>query len=90
MILPNGSHSVEEFVQPKKKGLFLGTRQVYLITYSQADFKVQTPKQFVEFICEDLNREYEVVERWMVSAELQRNKGIHYHFATKLKKTEEI
>ena len=29
--------SVEEFVQPKKKRLSLGARQVYLITYSQAD-----------------------------------------------------
>ena len=33
---------VEEFVQPKQKNSSLGPRQVYLITYSQADvLKVQ-------------------------------------------------
>ena len=32
-----GNDSVEEFVQPKKKSSSLRSRQVYLITYSQAD-----------------------------------------------------
>ena len=43
-----GNDSVGEFVQPRKKGLSLGPRQVYLITYSQADvlkFKIENNSQ---------------------------------------------
>ena len=79
--------SVEEFVQPKKKRLSLGARQVYLITYSQADIlKVQSRKQFAAFVCEEFKSEDQIVEHWVVSNGFHRQKGIHYHLAIKLKK----
>ena len=65
--------------------------QVYLFTYSRAEaLRVQNRKQFTEFACEEFNREDEIVEHWVESAELHRQKGIHYHLAIKLKKTAEI
>ena len=82
-----GNDSVEDFVQPKKKSLSLGPRQVYLSTYSQADvLKVQSRKQFPEYVCEEFNREDVIVKHWVVSAELHRQNGIHYHLPIKLKK----
>ena len=81
-----GNDSLEEFVQPKKKSSSLGHKQAYLSTYSQADVpKVQNRKQFVEFVSE-FNREDEIVGHWVVSAELHRQKVIHYHLVIKLKK----
>ena len=72
-----GNDSVEEFVQPKKKSSSLGPRQVYLIAYFQGDIlKVQNRKQFVEFACEEFNWKDEIVEHWMVSAELHRQKCV--------------
>lgn len=61
-------------------------REAYLITYSQADVvKVPGRDKFAEMIVNEFNRNDDVTEKWVVSAELHRNKGIHYHMALKLK-----
>ena len=43
-------------------------------------------RQFTQLVCEEFNREDEIVEQCVVSAELHRQKGIHYHLAIKLNK----
>ena len=62
-------------------------RKVYLITYSQADvLKVSDRNKFGELVAAEFNREDQVVENWVVSAELHRRSGFHYHLAIKLNK----
>ena len=62
-------------------------RQVYLITYSQADvLKVPSRSMFADLVCKQFNRNDDVVDRWASSIELHRKSGVHYHLALKLKK----
>lgn len=71
----------------KKQGPMSKPRQVYLVTYSQADvLKVQSREQFAHFVTSEFNRDDSVVEHWVVSAELHRQHGFHYHLAIKLNK----
>lgn len=68
---------------PKNAG---NPREAYLITYSQADVvKVPGRDKFAEMVVKAFNHNDDVTEKWVVSAELHRNKGIHYHMALKLK-----
>ena len=84
--LGHDSDDASDFVEPKKKASSL-PRQVFLITYSQADVvKVNDRKKFAEFVCAEFNREDDVVEKWVVSAEIHRQGGFHYHMAIKLRK----
>lgn len=62
-------------------------RETYLITYSQADVvKVPGRQEFATMLVQEFDRNDSVSEKWVVSAELHRNHGIHYHLALKLKK----
>eukprot|EP00111_Clytia_hemisphaerica_P012115 TCONS_00035585-protein len=62
-------------------------REAYLITYSQADVvKVPGREHFANMVVQEFDRNDSVSEKWVVSAELHRNHGIHYHLALKLKK----
>lgn len=86
-VSPRGLGNDENLVRPKRNRSSSHPRQVYLITYSQADvLKVQSRKKFAEIICNEFNREDNIVENWVVSAELHRKGGFHYHLALKLKK----
>ena len=77
----------EDFVKTKQPSKSTLPRQIYLITYSQADvLKVQGRETFAEFVTNEFNRQDHVVDKWVVSAELHRKSGIHYHLAIKLKK----
>jgi len=61
-------------------------RQIYLVTYSQADvLKVPSRESFANIVSGEFNRNDQVVEQWCVSAELHRTAGVHYHLAIKLR-----
>ena len=60
-------------------------REVYLVTYSRADVvKVQDRKRFAEIVCSEFNRDDDVVQKWVCSAEMHRKEGFHFHLAIKL------
>ena len=75
-----------EIPTKSKKSLSL-PREVYLITYSQADVVKATDRaKFAELICSEFNRSDSVVDKWVCSAEIHREGGFHYHLAIKLHK----
>ena len=74
---------IEEVAVPQERPS--KPREVYLVTYSQADvLKVQSREKFAEIVCAQFNRNDNVVKQWVVSIELHRQSGVHYHLALKL------
>lgn len=61
-------------------------RQVYLVTYSQADLeRFPTRRSFADAILEAFNSSTNVVIlQWVCSAEKHRDGGTHYHMAIKM------
>jgi hypothetical protein len=61
-------------------------RQVYLVTYSQADTEsFPTRKSFAEAVCEAFTSTTNAtILHWVCSSENHQNGGTHYHMALKL------
>ena len=62
-------------------------RQVYLITYSQANLEVfPTRRSFAECICEAFRETGAAVKQWVCCRERHTDEGHHYHMAVKLER----
>lgn len=61
------------------------TRQVYLLTYSQADEqKFSTPASFAKTVVNGFANTTGEIQHWVCSMENHRNGGFHFHMAIKL------
>ena len=78
-----------EFDAEERDARTKDARQLYLITYSQADaVKVPSHARFAEMVCAEFNRDTNVVQSWVCGAEIHhKNQGFHYHLALKLLKS---
>ena len=79
----NDPHGTNTHKEPSKRS----ARQIYLITYSGADvLLVPGRKEFAKIITEEFDRFDQVTDQWIVSVEMHRKKGVHFHMALKLQK----
>ena len=83
-----GGHTDSEKQQPTVKDKLLNAsavRQVYLVTYSQANLEqFPTRRSFAEAVVGSFHSSTTRVMHWVCSRESHRNGGFHYHMALKL------
>ena len=80
-----GDKAIDESASNSRVLNARAVRQVYLITYSQADLeKFPTRKSFAEVVVSSFNSIDTTVEHWVCSKEPHQRKGYHYHMAVKL------
>ena len=84
----SSSHDFQvETEPPQTRVKKLQPREVYLVTYSQADvLKVKSKSDFAQLVVSQFDRNDKVVQQWVSSVELHRESGVHYHLAIKLNK----
>ena len=81
-VLPTAEESVNSREVPDRS-----VRQVYLLTYSQADMDIfPTRKSFARAVVDSFTRSHIEVLHWICCREKHANGGVHYHMAIKLKR----
>lgn len=64
-------------------------RQVYLVTYSQADtVKFPTRASFAKAVVESFSQRCATVMHWCCCQEEHKKSGVHYHICVKLDRTQ--
>ena len=64
-------------------------RQVYLVTYSQANTtKFSTTRSFAEAVVRSFSQRSETVIQWCCAQENHQRSGVHFHVAVKLKQNQ--
>ena len=64
-------------------------RQVYLVTYSQANTtKFPTRRSFAEVVVRSFSQRSETVLQWCCAQENHQRSGVHFHVAIKLNKNQ--
>ena len=79
----------DQSVQMEREAVTKEGRQVYMVTYSQADaVKCSGRQSFAKLVVDEFNKDgSDVVKKWVCGAEIHHaTQGFHYHLALKLHK----